>query len=152
MTKPTNVRLARPDEGDVLYALLMGLHEENGQAPLDPVKTRVEIENMLDPKIGIIGVIDGPDGLEGAVGMILTSWWYTSRPHLSEVFNYVRPDRRKSTHAKHLIEFAKWCADDLGIRLYMGIVTTERTEAKERLYRRQLAHIGGYFMHEPAKD
>jgi len=29
----------------------------------------------------------------------------------------------------------------------MGIISTTQTAAKERLYRRQLQHVGGYFMH-----
>lgn len=145
--RPSNVRLARPDEGDAIYELLLGLYEENGTFRIDPIKTRVTIEEMLNPVNGVIGLIDGPNGFEGSVGLVLDSQWYSHDQFLLETWCYVIPECRRSTHAKTLIEFAKWAADELGIPLQMGIISTTQTAAKERLYRRQLQHVGGYFMH-----
>lgn len=143
----SGVRMARQDEGDAIYDMLMELHEENGMFRLDPERTRKTINDLLDPMTGIIGVIDGPTGLEGSIGLYITEWWYTSDPHLTEFWNFVRKDCRRSTHAKRLLEFAKWCADHLGIPLHVGIMTNARMEAKQRLYRRFLKPIGAYYMH-----
>ncbi len=145
--RPSNVRLARPDEGDAIYELLLGLYEENGTFRIDLVKTRWTIENLLDPSQGVIGVIEGEKGIEGSVGLILDSQWYSTDQFLLELWCYVVPECRRSTHAKTLIEFAKWVSDDIGVPLQMGIISTTQTAAKERLYRRQLQHVGGYFMH-----
>lgn len=141
------VRVARPDEVDAIYNLLLELHAENGLFTLDPAKSRKTIVDLLDPSRGVIGVIEGPNGLEGSIGLFLTAWYYTTDLHLSEFWNFVKPECRRSTHAKRLIEFGKWVADDLGVPLHMGIVTTSRAEAKMRLYRRQLKQVGGYFLH-----
>lgn len=147
MTAFRGVRRARPDEEDALYDLLVQLHAENGLFRLDEAKSRQTIRDMLDPnREGIVGVIDGPNGLEGSIGLWITSWYYTNDPHLAEFWNFVRPDCRRSTHARRLIEFGKWCSEALGIPLHIGIVTTKRAEAKQRLYRRQLKHVGGYYM------
>lgn len=145
--RPSNVRLARPDEGDAIYQLLLGLYDENGTFSIDPVKTRLRIEEMLDPAHGVVGIIEGPGGPEATVGLVINSHWYSSDPVLAELWNYVLPDHRRSTHAKSLIEFGKWASDSLGIPLLMDILSTTRTAAKERLYRRQLEHVGSYFMH-----
>jgi len=140
------VRFARPDEGEAIFQLLSDLHKENGLFTLNPAKARQTIADMLDPSRGIIGVIDGPQGLEGSIGLFATAWWYTEDPHLTEFWNFVRPDCRRSSHANKLLEFAKWCSDCLGIPLHVGIVSNSRVEAKQRLYRRKLKHVGGYFM------
>ncbi len=141
------VRAAKPEDVPQIFKLLLPMHEENGLCLLDPPKAYQSIMDLLDPYHGVVGVIDGDDGIEGSVGMILTSWYYSRDMHFTEMWNFVRPDKRKSTHAKKLIEFAKWCADTLGIPLYMGIVSTDRVEAKQRLYRRQLTPIGATFIH-----
>lgn len=145
--RPSNVRLARPDEGDAIYQLLLGLYEENGTFSIDHIKTRITIQGLLDPAQGMIGVIDGANGIEGSVGLVIDSQWYSSDQFLLELWCYVIPECRRSTHAKTLIEFAKWASDGLGIPLQMGIISTTQTAAKERLYRRQLQPVGGYFMH-----
>lgn len=141
------VRIARADEVDAIYNLLLELHAENGLFTLDPRKSRQTIIDLLNPARGVIGVIEGPNGLEGSIGLFLTAWYYTSDLHLSEFWNFVKPECRRSTHAKRLIEFGKWVADSMDVPLHMGIVTTSRAEAKQRLYRRQLRQVGGYFMH-----
>lgn len=147
MSNFIGVRIARRDEVDQIYDLLLELHAENGLFSLDPVKARQTIVDLLDPKFGIIGVIDGPSGLEGSIGLFRASWYYTTDPHLSEFWNFVRADCRRSNHAKRLIQFGKWASDNLGIPLHMGIVTTTRAEAKQRLYRRLLKPVGAYYMY-----
>lgn len=145
--KPKNVRMAREDEEDQIYDLLMRLYDENALFPLDENKVRNTIRLATKRQGGVIGVIDGPTGIEGSVGLSIAEWWYSSQSwHLSEYWNFVREDCRNSNHAKDLISFAKWCAEQMGLPLHMGIITTHRTAAKERLYRRVLPKVGAYFM------
>lgn len=148
-TKP--VRLARPEEADDIFYFLIGLYEENALFPMDEYKGRQAIKDMLDRSSthpGIIGVIDGPHGYEASVGMIIgEATWYTTSPSLEERWNFVHPDHRRSSHAKRLIQFSKSFSDPLGIPLIMGILSNERTEAKVRLYQRQLPMVGAFFMH-----
>ena len=147
MNEFQGVRIARPDEADAIYQLLLELHSENGLYKLDPAKARQTIVDLLDPAWGLVGVIDGQHGLEGSIGLFRAAWYYTSDPHLTEMWNFVRAECRRSEHAKRLIQFAIWSADCLKIPLHIGIVTTTRAEAKQRLYRRMLTQVGGYFMH-----
>ncbi|MDE2101789.1 MAG: hypothetical protein KGL39_31370, partial [Patescibacteria group bacterium] len=64
--------------------------------------------------------------------------------------NYVRPEFRRTSNARDLIEFGKHCAKELGIPLVIGVVSNERTRAKMELYRRRLGDpVGGYFMYPP---
>ena len=55
--------------------------------------------------------------------------------------------KRKSQHAKDLINFSKWVAEQFGMPLLMGILSNDRTEAKIRLYQRHIHHCGALFIH-----
>lgn len=144
------IRLAVPEDEDDVFAFLMELHAENALFPVSPAKVRDAIRHATDRRGGIIALIEGADGrIEASLGAVVEAWWYTTAPSLNEVWNYVRPECRQTNHAKRLIEFGKTLADQhlCGIPFFMGIISTERTEAKMRLYSRQMSQIGGMFAH-----
>jgi N-acetylglutamate synthase-like GNAT family acetyltransferase len=148
-----HIRLATPADEDRLFDFLMLLHGENALFPVSDSKVREIIRQGTLQQGGVIGIIDGADGsIEASVGLIVDSWWYTNAPSLNERWNFVRQDCRHSPHAKNLIQFSKRAAQHLGVPLIMGIISTRRTEAKVRLYKRQMEYVGGYFMsgHRPA--
>lgn len=140
------VSFASPDDAPEVYRLMIALHDENGIFSLSEEKSMWMCANLFQPGHGIVGVIRGEKEIEGAVALEKAQQDYSTDIYLLERFNHVRPEYRRSDHAKRLIEFAKACATDLGIPLLMGIVSTQRVEAKMRLYRRLLIPIGGSFM------
>lgn len=146
--KPASVRIATvPDEAAV-YKILSMAHEENGAAQLSPERVRDQIKFATERRGGIIGVIDGPQEIEGVIMLRLTQWWYSDDWHLDELCNFVHPDyRRGNHHPRHLIEFAKWFAEQMEQPLFIGVMTHERMEAKNRLYRRQVKMGGALFYH-----
>ena len=158
--KPANVRIATTFDEQAIFDLLtgaQGLYEENALFELSRRKVRSTIKDALarhqgqlgtpsGPK-GIIGVIEHDGKIVGSIGMGFTSFWYTEEWHLSEFWNFVHPNHRKSSYALDLIQFAKWCADGLGIPLHMGIISRERVKGKVRLYKRIIPYVGGYFIY-----
>jgi GNAT superfamily N-acetyltransferase len=78
--------------------------------------------------------------------------WYSDTWTLDEHLNFVDPAHRSSSHAKALISYAKHCADQIGIRLVIGVLSTKRTKAKVRLYERQLTPAGCFFVHPAPAD
>jgi len=148
------VTAAGPRDEDEIFEMLLGLHEENGLFSVDEERTRAFIRTAITPGGGIVGVIRGADGkLEASVGMTLDQWWYTSDWCLSERWVYVVPAARKRSfadkHASRLIDYAKWAAEQLGVPLQMGILSTTRTAAKEKMYGRKLTPVGALFMWSP---
>jgi hypothetical protein len=127
-------------------------HRDNGQFALDPTKVEAMIDRAFNGGGAIIGVV-GKNQIEGMMVLLISQFWYTSDWCLEEIQNFVRPQFRKSTHAKDMINFGVRCSDELGIPLVIGVVSNERTRAKLELYRRQLGEpVGGYFMYpNPAK-
>lgn len=125
-------------------------HRDNGQFALDPAKVEFMIDKAFNGGGAIIGVV-GNNQIEGMLVLNIGQFWYSSDWCLEEIQNYVRPQFRKSTHAKDMINFGRRCSDELGIPLVIGVVSNERTRAKLELYRRQLGEpCGGYFLHRPA--
>lgn len=157
---PENVRIATLADEDAIYDLLTGeggLYEENALFPLSKQKVRATIHAGCARTSGKLGEVDGPQGIIGVIehngkivatlGTGFAQFWYTEAWHLSEFWNFVHPDFRKTNYASDLIDFGKWCAEELGLPLHMGIISTARVAAKVRLYQRKIRYVGGYFIH-----
>jgi len=141
------VRLATPDDEDNIFELLTMMHSENGVFVMDDDKVRDIIRNATNGNGGIIGVIEGDKRLEAVICLAIDQYWYTTTYHLIDLFNFVHPDYRKSTRAKSLLSFAKKCSDETKVPLMVGIFSNIRTEAKIKLFERQLPKAGAFFLY-----
>ena len=148
--KSPDVRFGTPSDDEKIFALMRLAHEEQGEHAISHDKVRWRIATATRRQGAAIGVVHGPGSeLRGYVLMVIDQIWYSDDYQLLELSNFVHPDHRRSTYAKQLISFAKACADDLKIDLTMGVWSNHRTEAKIRLYRRQLTPMGAFFVHHP---
>ena len=145
--RPLNVRVAEPKDEQAILGLMRDAYKEQPIFPLNDKKILAKIKEATERKGGVIGVIDGEHGIEAYLIAVMCTYWYTDQMHLEELSNFVHPDHRRSTHAKSLIEFAKWFAEQLNMPLIMGILSTQRLEPKIRLYTRQVKHCGAVFVH-----
>ena len=160
LENPYGVMKAGLGDEEAIFSTLCRLHEENGMWPMNPEKVRNEI--ILSTRGGsigsIIGLIKGKTGtIEGIVWLLLSDTWYTDWVSFNERLLYVVPEFRRSTHAKRLVQFAKWCSDQVTdklpkgpgqqdeIPLLIGINTFKALEPKMRLYQRQFQQIGALF-------
>jgi len=146
------VRLATKDDEWQIFGLLMLLHAENGMFRLNRDKVLAGIQWATERKGGIIFCIDDNKGVVATLGMCITSDWYSDDEYLLERWNYVHPDYRRSDYSRKLIDQAKWTHEwfkrtGVLLPLQVGINSFDRTEAKVRLYARQMACIGAFFMY-----
>ena len=145
-----HVRIANRNDEDEIMRLLNQMHAEGGLLPLDEMEVRKTFHLAFNRQGGILGVIGEPGDIKAMIFLLISKFWYTKNHHLEELFNFVRPDVRKSkeNYAPRMIEFAKQCADEIGIPLTIGILTNQRMEGKVRLYRRSLGiPVGAWFIH-----
>ena len=143
-----HVRLAT--EADVPQLLELGrmLHRENAMMPLSEDRILEMVWKGVKRDASILGVIGEPGAIEGGIFLTVGRFWYTNEFHLEELFSYVRPECRRSENAKALIEFAKSSAVRLKKPLLIGIISNDRTQAKVRMYKRQLGEpAGAYFLY-----
>ena len=151
LTKPDlpTVTLATKDDERELMDLCRILHGENAIAAMDDGKVRAMLYRAFDRQGGTIGIIRGPERIEAAIYLFLSSFWYTNETHLEEVFSVVHPEHRHGSRAEALIAFANKCSKDLSdyakfrIPLVIGIMTNTRMAGKVRLYRRILGYPAG---------
>ena len=91
--------------------------------------------------IAIIGVV-GDEAIEGSIGLVVDQPWDGDTSLLLCLWNYVLPQYRASPHFKDMTAFATRLAEPapigIGLPLWTGSITTPRTEAQVRMYRRQL--------------
>lgn len=146
-----DVRLASPEDETELLRLMRIACEEDAQHPINEDKVRAVIHLHFSKRGGLIGVIgDKNSELKGYVLMCVVPVWYSDDYQLQEFSLFVSPDYRKSTYAKQLMSFAKKASDGLAIDLMIGVLSTERTAAKVRLYQRQFKTAGAFFVYNSA--
>lgn len=148
--KPPNIRVVTHGDERKLYSFIEAGHHESAIFPMSCYK----VNQLIDAAINrthpiVIGVIDSPtkDEFAASICMVYEQPWYSDEWALNELWNNVRPDYRRSNYAKDLIHFGKWVSETANKTLQMGIITTERMEAKIRLYRRQMQQTGAYFIY-----
>jgi hypothetical protein len=146
MKKLPHVRLAVPADIDNILELGRLIHEENAVMPMSEERINEYAWRGINQQRALMGVI-GPIGhIEAVVYLVIGRFWYSEDYHLEELFAFVHPDHRRSDNAKALLEFEKNCSKRLGIPLLMGVISTNRTAAKIRLYERRLGRqSGAYF-------
>ena len=158
---PSIVRGATAADEPQLWVLLRQMWDENGLFPMSETKVQFYLDRVLRPESvapedtgprGVIGVIGPSSYIEGAIMLILAPVWYSDSISLQDCINYVREDCRQSDHAKALISYSKHMTDEIrkahhDFQMMVGIVSTKRTAAKVRLYRKQLAEIGSFFLY-----
>lgn len=152
-TKCSDVRVAIPVDAPAIFDLMMLAHDEAGEHVVCPEKVVARIWEAVNRNGSLIGVVGDPGkALCGYVFMVLDEVWYSTNMQILELSNFVHPDHRRSNYAKQLIAFSKKCADGLGLDLTMGVMSNARTEAKCRLYQRQLTPVGQFFVYKPNRS
>jgi hypothetical protein len=157
MSSPSVVREADVNDEAEIWRLFRLAHKEAGLYSLSEEKVSKFLQPVLFAREGgVIGVI-GKKPLEAIVMLVLGSPWYSSDPSMDDCLSFVDPEHRNSNHAKALIEYAKTVVDGIrqvhpDFKMTMGIVSTERTWAKVRLFSQQLTPIGVYFAYPPPEN
>lgn len=141
----SKVEIAKPEDRDEVERLCMGVHTENGLLPLSEKRMRNILDGAFNRDGGIIGVIRDDNKPVAGILLQIEQIYYTEAWCLTELFNFVDPNHRRSNYARSLIMFAERCADDLKIPLIIGILSDHRTEAKVRLYEQVLGPRSGAY-------
>lgn len=158
MTVPSKVRIATPEDHGEIWRLFLMAHKENGMFPLSPTKVEYFIQRCINhEKIpvgdqgprGIIGVIGQVGSLEALVFVTISTFWYTDAKNIDECLVYTDPEHRQSNHVQALINWMKDQVEITQLPLMTGVISTIRTEAKCRLYRRMLPKVGEFFLLAP---
>jgi hypothetical protein len=144
-----DIRIAGPEDYQEAFRIACLLHHENGQHSFSEPKVKEFIWHGCNRLNAMIGVIGPPANLKAMIYLQIQPIFYSDEFQLGEVFNYVRPDARKSDYAKRMIRFAKKCSEETGLCLLIGIISDHRLAAKSRLYDRELPKGGTFYNYRP---
>jgi hypothetical protein len=160
------VRVAGPLDSSEVYRLLLLGCGENAIFPPNFGKVALVVERFLNyhrlppndtGMRGIIAVI-GPSGghLEAISMLHIGQYWYSDSYFLEELIVFVDPTYRKPQpgqpvgHGSALLDWNKSQSTLTGLPLITGVLSKDRTDAKERMYARKLQRIGAFFIQMPA--
>jgi GNAT superfamily N-acetyltransferase len=143
------IRLASPEDRACLIDLCCWLHAENGAHRLALPKVARLIDRGIARDRGVLPVIGEPGDIRAMMLLVVDEVYYSDESWLAEIWNYVRPDSRRSAYGRQLLRFAMECADRSGLDLVVSIVSDARLDAKLRMYERFLGHAGGVFVYRP---
>lgn len=154
------VRIAGPADRDEILRLMAAAHAESGLFPVDWPKVGWWVDRVVWPERiaptdtgprGVIGVIGEPEELEALAFVIIGTIWYSVHKHVEELLVYVEPEHRPRRLVVTLVEWMKEQARAVGLPLMTGVMATERTQEKVRLYGRfpGLVQIGASFRFDP---
>lgn len=146
-----DVRLARPEDRAAILDLCFRLGEENAVFPIAREKVEALVDKALSRETGaLMGVSTKDDILCGCICLDMVSMWYSSVAFITDIFNYLSPEYRKTNLARQQLRFAKMVADQFGLPLFVAIMTTIRTETKMNLYAAEkFTQVGGQFVYIP---
>ena len=155
MAEEIKIRIGTPEDMDEIMKIAIPAAEENGWLNPNPARLAAEIWPALNQDYGLVGIVGKPGGpVEGCVVLRIGTMWYSDANVIEEKAIFVHPDFRnaKGGRARKLCEFSKKVADELGIPLIIGVLSTIRTEAKVRMYERQFGKPAGAFFLYGAKS
>jgi len=131
---PTSVRQAGPDDERALYEFLVEMHLRNAFGwgyVYDPGLVRAQIEvgtrpdlrtrtDKNDRRVGIIGVIDGPDGkIAATIGLFVERpMWFSQVVGLVELWVYVPPGKGSSRYEAELRKYGLWAFHSMKADIY----------------------------------
>ena len=150
------VRVGTPEDVHPMMDIALMATAENALIEPNPQKLLAHIWSALNLESGIVGIIGAPGGIvEGAVLLRIGSLWYSDALVIEEKAIYTHPQYRsaKGGRASRLIEFSKKTSDAIGLPLVIGVLSANRTAAKERLYRRHFGEpSGAYWVYRPTEN
>lgn len=148
-----DVRLAVPEDIPEIIRLFKEYLSENEVSNYSEEKIVNIVSLHYRKNGGVIGVIGEEGGrLKGALILVVNQNWYNTVYNLQELLLYISADSRRSDYAKQLMIFAKKAAELLDLELRIGVWSSDRTEAKVKLYKRQFNFRGAFFSYnEKAK-
>lgn len=145
-----DVRLAVLEDIPELLNIMKEACAEDAQHKMDEEKVLSMVMRHFNKQGAMIAVIGETGKPVAYVLAVLDSIWYSQDWQLLELSLFVSENHRKSTYAKQLLQFLKASAEGLGLPLTTGVFSHKRTEAKVRLYQRQLPQVGAFFCFTPS--
>lgn len=151
---PEGVRMAKQGDEERLFTLFVKGHAENGVGDYDKETVMKVFARACRADGIVIAVIDGPDGIEGAIGFIPEKGWQaTNDPknyYNTNILFYVDSDHRHTRHAQKLVHFAEWLSQESGMPTFLGLIPKSDFARKQHFFSRFGPQVGAFYLIGPS--
>lgn len=148
----STVELAERADAPQIFSLVKLCLAEDGSDPVDDEKLGEAIERGIKRDWSLIGVIRGPSfGVVASIGLLLTPQWYSYARRVTNLWEAVHPDHRRSDYAKQLLLYAKNTALLLDRPLVLSLEQSDKTARKREMMARHLKVGGQVFVSDCAE-
>lgn len=139
------VEIADKNDTGGIVALLKEFAKEGAVTPVNWNKVAQAVEDIIDDGICIL-LRDGRKVI-GSAGLIEAELWYSDETVIGDKWFYIHPDYRSAENFEALKEACKSVAQDKGMLLILSISSEHRTEAKIRLFSKDMTLFGASFLY-----
>lgn len=156
--RPHTVEFATPEDEAEVVALI--LEDTSRQVPgwvqLDAGRILEHVQLGTQRRGGIVGVIKEDGHVVGTIVLVNLQPAFSLMYYIQEIFHVVHRNHRRSNHARDLVNFAKWCSDEMtrefGYPVNLHYVVTAEPNAwnwrkKIWFFRRLLMQCGATFVY-----
>ena len=149
-SNPHGVRKALTADYGRLLQFAATQYQECALQPPSNAKVAEIVRRCVTMDGALAGVIDGEGGIEASVGLTVEQFDYSEERHLRVKWLGVHPHFRRTNHASRLMDFVKWCQENIGspnekLPVFMDILTQDALQAKMHLYLRSVPQVGASF-------
>jgi N-acetylglutamate synthase-like GNAT family acetyltransferase len=132
-----NVRKAGILDISSIIFLLLEMHK-NVEIPVSKINSELLVDKISQAiHKGVVFVaIDDKNVIQGSIGGMIGSDWWSSETHLADLWFYVRPDFRKSSAGNDLIKNFIKVAKDSKIPVKLGHVFSGDIDRKDNFFSR----------------
>jgi hypothetical protein len=147
---PMGVRMAQVGDEPALWNLFVKGHAENGFGEPDKDHVMKVFERACRGDGVVIAVIDGEEGIIGAIGFTPEKAW-SANADPKNYYNvnllfYVDSDHRHPKHARALVKFGEWWSQETGLPTMLGLQPKTDFERKKKFFDRFGPQIGAFYL------
>jgi hypothetical protein len=132
------------EDARALFHLLMGLYDEVGVMPMDPVRALASISEVIQRGAALI-VHDAEGAIIGSLGLLPVPYWYAQGHHFLEIWCYVQPPHRDGRAFELMLAEATKLSDETGL----AVSITLHNPRRRRIPHTRAEHIGAALRYLP---
>lgn len=140
------VRIATPQDEDVILLLLLDMATENSKYPVSVQKTLNHIRHVIHT--GCVAIAESGGEIIGSAGVHPQSPWHTNSTFLGDSWFYVKPTNRASRAAVMLKKTMFDFAQSVGMDLVLAVFSISDADRKTKFFAKDMKSVGGTFMKE----
>lgn len=141
------VKICTPEMFPALVPLMIEFHKEHEHllpSALNIGKAARYVGSYIED--GKVFVVETNEGIVGSIALKPIAYWFSDEQFLQEGWFYVHPSARRSRAAPLLIKAAKEYAQELDLRLQVGLHLGDEGDRKGKfLERNGFAKLGGVY-------